>query len=127
MKLYRYSVTSWHHGAIPHVELQDYEVIRETKQGYWVHQYFGSEKKWVSKDGLRRFAFPTKYQAMQNFIKRTEKRVKYLEIDLQACQLGLESAKRIQEEISEDDDVITLHHILKLRGGAAVAREAHNL
>ena len=127
MKLYRYSVTSSRHGAIPHVELQSYDVKKETNKGYWISLYWGSDKKWVSKDGLRRFAFPTKYQAMQNFIKRTEKRVKYLEIDLQACQVGLQSAKRIQEDISEDDDVVTLYHILKLRGRAAVAREAHNL
>jgi hypothetical protein len=117
MRLYRYIVASSRYfGQNPYLDLQEYDVVKETDKGYWINLCFGIHKKWVSKDGKRRFAYPTKYQAMQNFIKRTEKRIHYLETDLYDCQVSLQSAKKIQENISEDDDVLTLHHILKLRG-----------
>ena len=74
------------------VALREYELIKETPMGYWISFSQSSAsywKKWVLKRSQRRFAYPTKDEAMVNFTKRTEMRIKYLKRDLRACERAL--------------------------------------
>ena len=105
MKFYRYEIKQYSNygydidgdyvpSSLPpttKLELEEYNLIKETEKGYWIgYTWF---KKWVSKTSKKRFAYPTKEEALTNFIKRTERRINYLENDLDACKIGLELAK----------------------------------
>ena len=88
MNFYRYKITKAAH--TPLVVLDKYSLKRETPKGYWIgYSWTEFGKKWVHKKSKKRFAYPTKEEAMVNFIKRTEKRIGYLERDLELCKLAL--------------------------------------
>jgi hypothetical protein len=60
----------------PRLELRTYILIKETEKGYWIgYKNFSSWKKWISKTSKRRYAYPTKQEAMKNFITRTKRRI----------------------------------------------------
>jgi len=115
MKFYRYEAVVYaehdHDGElvapairIPKIELREYRLIRETPKGYWIGfgGRFGSVfdwKKWVSKTAKKRFAYPTKEEAMQNYIKRTEMRIRILKSQLEESQYGLQNAKSMQKHL----------------------------
>lgn len=85
----------------PKVELRTYNLFKETTKGYWIgygnlcEGKLRSQGKWVSKTSVKRFAYPTKKEALENFIKRTEKRVKILKYQLWSCELSIINAKGI--------------------------------
>jgi hypothetical protein len=109
MKFYRYKgiqyATTDHNGEYtssyipnPTLILEEYNLFKETDKGYWI--YYGSilpgklrsEAIWVSKTAKKRFAYPSKEQALQGYIKRTEKRVRILQYQLDSCQMLLNDA-----------------------------------
>jgi hypothetical protein len=88
----------------PQLHVNEYDLLKETPKGYWIG--YGSLgvsmynwKKWVSKTSRKRFAYPTKEEALENYIKRTEKRLKILEWQVQECEIGLKLAKAKKNEI----------------------------
>lgn len=86
----------------PKIILEKYDLIKETPKGYWIGQFFlpfqGDPffKKWVSKTATKRYAYPTKEEALTNLIKRTEKRQKILERQADVCRSVLTKAKMIK-------------------------------
>lgn len=87
--------------------LHTYNLHKETPKGYWIGhgyytpQYLRSSSRWVSKDGRKRYAYPTKEEALTNYIKRSEKRVKILKGQLSRTEAGLEEAKKLENEFAE--------------------------
>lgn len=85
----------------PKLELKEYDLIKETPKGYWISNYPYKDlsnwkyiwKKWILKTSKKRFAYPTKKEALINFIKRSEKRIEILDKQLQECKIGLNLAK----------------------------------
>jgi hypothetical protein len=73
MKLYRCDVTRCTDG--PRVYLNSFMVVKETRCGYWIEAYEGL--KWVSATGKKRFAYPTKDEAINSFHARKRR---YLQI-----------------------------------------------
>jgi hypothetical protein len=64
------------------VDFDEFEVIKHTKCGFWIHGY--GKKRFVLNSGNRRFAFPTKEEAEVNYIYRTHKRLKYLKTEVES-------------------------------------------
>jgi len=111
MKFYRYEAVVYavhdHDGElvsprirIPEMVLHTYNLHKETPKGYWIgygHPDNGlqSHSRWVSKTAKKRYAYPTKGEALNNYIKRTEKRIKILKGQLEECEHGLMKAKAI--------------------------------
>ena len=85
------------------LELKEYNLWKETPKGYWIG--YGMPDKlndggrWVSKTAKKRFAYPTKKEAIVNFIKRTEKRVNILSNQIISCKSSLAIAKYIDSKI----------------------------
>lgn len=85
----------------PKVELRTYNLLKETPKGYWIGYEsleIGSLRSkgiWVSKTSRKRFAYPTKKEALDNFIKRNEKRIEILKRQIFSCQIAVMSAKEI--------------------------------
>ena len=67
-RLYRYENSGYN------LVLLDYYVKRATRTGVWIaHIWSKNGEKFVSLYGRKRFAYPTKEQALLNFVKRTER------------------------------------------------------
>ena len=81
--------------------LKTYNLQRETPKGYWI-AYGGSpgcfigDERWVSKTSRKRFAYPTKEEAMVNLIARTKSRIKILKSQLSTCEIALASAEKLK-------------------------------
>ena len=57
--------------------------------------------RWVSKTAKKRYAYPTKEEALINYIKRTEKRIRILKANLGDCEYGLKLAKILEKTQKE--------------------------
>lgn len=112
MKFYRYHLKLGTNRLFPILEYTEYSLLKETPNGYWIvpgdSEYYlersiviaNSVKKWIPKQSKKRFAYPTKKEALDNFIYRTKKRIDFLATDLQAYQRALNVASNlILEEV----------------------------
>lgn len=80
----------------PQLELREYLLLKETPKGYWIRYDWDSKPfKWVSKTSVKRFAYPTRAEALTNFIKRTERRAEILDHQVQFCKAAVAVAKSV--------------------------------
>ena len=86
----------------PKIQLMTFNLHKETPKGYWIGYGFyapdnlRANSTWVSKTARKRYAYPTKEEAMDNYIKRTEKRIKILKNLIWECEIALRKAKEIK-------------------------------
>ena len=89
---------------LPKLVLHTYNLHKETPKGYWIgYGYYAPDmlrgnSRWVSKTAKKRYAYPTKEEALNNYIKRTEKRIRILKANLDDCEYGLKLAKKESEK-----------------------------
>lgn len=100
MKFYRYDIDYFK--DTPQVQLLEYVLESETPKGYWIRpllggMYFSTWRKWISKTSRKRFAYPTKEEALNSFIIRKEKQVRYCKNDLYYAEETLKIAKKLKE------------------------------
>jgi hypothetical protein len=98
--LYRYEnwqtagpVDEWGYTCGPsttNTGLREYEVIRTTPKGVWI-EYYGSEK-FVKLNARKRFACPTKEEALASFVARKEKQIRILKAQLRNAAEALRLA-----------------------------------
>jgi hypothetical protein len=81
----------------PELFLRTYPLLRPTPKGYWIS--VEGVPRWVSSDTRKRFAYPTKREALIAFIKRTERRVKIIKGTLLLCSVTLQ---RAEEKLHEN-------------------------
>lgn len=111
MKFYRYEAVEY--GSIdgdyifsavlsPKLVLYTYNLWKETPKGYWIGigVPFNKEEisrlgRWVSKTAKKRYAYPSKEEALVNFIKRTERRIEILTHQLEVCKISIDVAKQM--------------------------------
>lgn len=103
---YGYSIRS-----MPKLVLHTYNLHKETPKGYWIgHGYYAPDvlrgnSTWVSKTAKKRYAYPTKEEALTNYIKRTEYRIRILKSQLSDCEYGLKLAKiEIEKECNNGNN-----------------------
>ena len=94
MKFYRYVEVNYESG--PSLFINDYELLRETPKGYWIidtiwehHESVEIYKKWVSKTARKRFAYPTKKEALENFKARKQRQIHILTYQLSDAKKAL--------------------------------------
>lgn len=81
-----------------------YNLHKETPKGYWIGYgenikgKLRSDSIWVSKTAKKRHAYPTKEEALNNYIKRTLKYKDILENKLSDCKYGLYLADKLLKE-----------------------------
>ena len=99
-----------------HVQItyREYRVIRLTKCGFWIaaHSSFwlaGDRERWVSNTSRKRFAFPTKEEALEGLMRRRQR---------QAAILGarLDGAERVIRHIESLQGDKKPQYDLKMRG-----------
>jgi hypothetical protein len=92
--------------SLANVKLLEFEIVKETPKGWWIRDkrftgvysyfYIGDKPKWVSKTGKKRFAYPTKKEALFSYIKRKEKQVAIFTHKLDVAISALNQAKKIE-------------------------------
>lgn len=72
------------------VHPRKFKVIKETPCGYWIELfYWGDDKKWVSKVARKRYAYPTKHEALTSFKARKKRQIEILEAQLNQARQSL--------------------------------------
>jgi len=107
-KLYR--VEGSHIGE-NNINFLEYDILKETPMGYWINKWSGSywreitkeDMKWVSKDGKKRFAYPTKEEAIQSFIFRKKRQIKILSYQLSKAKNHLHIAEKEIKNVESID------------------------
>ena len=104
MKFYRYEVIrgiSTHEGypiPYPKLILNILHLIKETDKGYWIASSTSKflqdlDKKWVSKTSRKRYAYPTKAEALHNCLKRWEFRKRLIKHQLENAETVIQLIK----------------------------------
>jgi len=74
----------------PRIRCREFDVLSETEKGYWIGMKgFTLGKRWVSKTSRKKYAYPTKEQAWDNFVRRTERRINILSHQLEFSKASL--------------------------------------
>uniref|UniRef100_A0A6M3IHA0 Uncharacterized protein n=1 Tax=viral metagenome TaxID=1070528 RepID=A0A6M3IHA0_9ZZZZ len=82
--------------------LERFPAIRKTRCGVWLK--VGDEEKLVINSAMKRFAYPTREEALVNFIKRTERHIMLARFNLECTEIALRSAIRAQQREQDDTD-----------------------
>jgi hypothetical protein len=107
MEFYRYTDSHDAYGYA-HIELSLYVLLRETPCGYWIAPKWAVNrcsitkekyKKWISKDSKKRFAYPTKKEALQNFEKRKLRQIWWGEYNTERAKSALSELSSIREKL----------------------------
>jgi len=77
MEFYRY------HNYRENVVLETFKLVEETDKGYWITHLYWDKPKWVSKTSCKRYAYPTKDEAMYSFKQRKYRQRKLLQGQLE--------------------------------------------
>lgn len=82
MKLYRYEDVNYLNRVT--IRERKFEILKETPCGFWIErwEHARNEKRWVSSTARKRYAYPTRKEAMINFKAR-----KYRQLQLVEAQL----------------------------------------
>jgi hypothetical protein len=78
-----------------------FELIKETKCGYWIGDSLG--KHWVSKTSKKRFAYPTRKEAIESFIARKKQQIRYMKIKAKRAEVALEKGLKLLFTIDESE------------------------
>jgi hypothetical protein len=93
----------YYESPLPNIklELRQLNLFKETQKGYWIgYGILFNDKNlrgighWISKTSKKRFAYPTKEEALENFIKRTECRMRILSQQIDVCRTSIDLAKQ---------------------------------
>ncbi len=71
------------------LECREYIVTAETPKGYWIGYLEGAKFRWVSKTSHRRFAHPTKEEALEAYRQRKTAYVRHSKARLRTAEEDL--------------------------------------
>jgi len=124
--LYRYTSPMGSQEYELKLDLKEYRIVKETPKGFWIWTGWGiyenylpnnyesaemqehtkrelkSGLKWVSNDGRKRFAYPTKAEAQFNFKCRKERQIKFLKSNLAVAENALRAVNLLMHPNIED-------------------------
>ena len=101
MEFYRYEEYRTGENSIE-LAKRTFKMVKETKCGYWIKEEgsFCAKKRWVSKTSKKRYAHPSKAEAVYSFKRRKEMHIFYLEQQIRRAKQAL----RIAERLENNDD-----------------------
>ena len=89
-----------HSGGV-HVHCKQYPVLKETPQGVWlqlsalyVNDELKKDRRWVKRDARKRFACPTKEEALESFRARKRKQASIYRARANYADRALAKAER---------------------------------
>ena len=91
----------------PHLQLTEYEVERRTPKGVWLKGLLF--RRWVPLVARRRFAHPTKQQALESFCARRAAQQRILHKQLKRAQTEMRAAQRLLAQLQEEQPLLQTH------------------
>jgi hypothetical protein len=93
--------------VMPYIQLQlsTFNLFKETSKGYWIgygsigDRKLRSNARWVSKTSKKRYAYPTRKEALESFILRKKSEIKILKIRLTNSEISLSLALQQKQDI----------------------------
>lgn len=79
------------------VELREYRVSRVTPKGVWLGGFY--TRRFVLLEANKRFACPTKAEAMTSFLARKEKQAGILSSRLRNVELAIQMGKELEKKL----------------------------
>ena len=113
MKHYRFTFARCPFFQDVEIHCQEYEVAKETPSGFWLTMCRQTPssfernkkyiwKKWVSKDSRKRFAYPTKKEALESFLARKRKQLFHAEQTVKDVNGAIKLAESVDLENIEN-------------------------
>lgn len=87
-------------GAV--IEVEEIAIVKHTPRGYWVLPRYSDKKRWVSKFSTKRFAYPTKKEALKSLLHRKKKQIKILKNQIAIAESTIRQL---------ESDKPTVHHL----------------
>lgn len=89
-------------GSYIELNIEKYEIIKKTKKGVWIYtgdvlggiKCFCNSKRFVLLSGKKRFAYPTKKEALESFKARKNRQIEILSHRLGNAKSALNLARR---------------------------------
>lgn len=78
-------------------QLMEYKIVRKTPKGIVIQLNHPFKERWVSNAGKKRFAHPTKEEALDSYIKRKEVQIRILKDRLQFSKECLANSEKMKE------------------------------
>jgi hypothetical protein len=114
MKFYRYetyqtcsydSEYDTYSTSYPKLKPYEYSLHKETQKGYWIRlfelDYPPYRLKWIPKESRKRFAYPTKKEALDNFIHRTKASIRIMKARISVAEYALDRAEEEYSIVNE--------------------------
>lgn len=79
------------------VEFLTYSVVKITLRGCWISDSIGHQR-WIHNYSNKKYAYPTKKEALHSFIYRTKCRIRILKNQLATCERVLPIAQKLLDE-----------------------------
>ena len=105
--LYRYYSCQSVYGGV-YIGFEVHTVLKRTPKGYWIgpphnaFSDFGHRSRWVSDGSRKRFAYPTKKEALFNFVARKVRQMEILGHRLEEAKDALKQGKNMLKNMEED-------------------------
>lgn len=81
-----------------YVSCSPYKVLRHTNKGVWLEMGYGIKPKFVLNNARKRFAYPTKKEALESFRMRKLRQIEYCQNMVTRCHKALD---KIAPEMTE--------------------------
>ena len=107
MKFYRYKTVRSETNVF--IDLEIYNLHKETPKGYWIGYgslldgQLRSQSQWVSKTAKKRYAYPTRAEALHNYIKRCEHRLAILKSQIYDTEKVIKLIEK-EKEINKQEN-----------------------
>jgi len=82
-----------------HLWIEEFTVVAETPKGYWFVPKGGLYRRWTSKVSKSRYAYPTKKEALNNFIRRATRSISIMRYQITFSKVALDKARKEIEQI----------------------------
>jgi hypothetical protein len=104
MEFYRYEDIVYADIGV-RINERKFKLLKETPCGYWIlpdwgYNYPESEefKRWVSKVSKKRFAYPTKEEALVSYMARKKRQIEILKSQLKRAEIALGKSETLYEK-----------------------------
>ena len=99
-----------HHVYGTRVELHIYKSIKKTQCGHWIiekgNRYLKCihKKRWISNTSKKRYAYPTKAEAINSFMIRKMRQIEIMEIRIDNIKIAYNIGKDIYKKIGKNPE-----------------------
>lgn len=93
--LYRYEISYKNYEDDTDIYLRELKVLQETDKTYLVQNHY-YQKKRIRKSSYNAYAHAQKEKALEHFVRRTNKRIRWYEYWTEECKKSLELAENMK-------------------------------